>query len=68
MRTIIAASAFAALLLGATAANATSGHYVCTADGIKSWTTDSTATDAKGWTYSGDRSSYKDKGTCTKSS
>ena len=68
MRTALAAAAFAALVLGTTAANAAAGHYVCSADGIKSWTTDASATDAKGWTYSGDRTSYKDKGTCKKSS
>ncbi|HUO89687.1 MAG TPA: hypothetical protein VMU08_10965 [Rhizomicrobium sp.] len=55
-----------ALSVSATAASAATGHWVCTADGIKSWTSDGGATDASGWTYSGDKSVYKDGGHCTK--
>jgi hypothetical protein len=67
MRSIITAAAFAtiALCASATTSSAGTGHWYCTSDGIKSWTTD-TATDAKGWSYSGERSSYKDAGHCSK--
>ena len=46
-----AAWAVAGSALPATSASA--GHWYCTADGIKSWTTGA-ATDAHGWTYAGD--------------
>jgi hypothetical protein len=67
MRSIITAAFVATLALcaSATSSSAGSGHWYCTGDGIKSWTAD-TATDAKGWSYSGDRASYKDPGHCAK--
>lgn len=49
-----------------TTASSGTGHYYCNADGIKSWTTDAGKKDAAGWTYSGDRASYKDGGHCSK--
>ncbi len=46
---------------------ASNGHWICTGDGIKSWTTNLAAMDAAGWKYEGpDRTSYKDSGKCTK--
>ncbi len=48
------------------AASAPAGHWYCTGDGIKSWTS-GTAADAHGWTYMGtDRTAYKDGGHCAK--
>ena len=50
-----------------TSASASNGHWVCTSDGIKSWTTNTATMDAAGWKYDGaDRTSYKDGGKCTK--
>ncbi len=50
-----------------TSANASNGHWICTGEGIKSWTTNVGATDAAGWKYDGaDRTSYKDGGKCAK--
>jgi hypothetical protein len=54
-----------ALCASVTSSSAGAGHWYCTSDGIKSWTTESTG-DSKGWSYSGDRSSYKDSGHCSK--
>ncbi len=71
MRKVLAAvflAALAASAFTATSFAATNGHWVCTSDGIKSWTTDTAATDAHGWSYQGtDRTSYKDSGKCSKS-
>jgi hypothetical protein len=64
MRQIIAA--VFVLAFSATPSLAASGHWYCTADGIKSWTSDPNTSDAAGWNYSGDRSSYKDGGHCSK--
>ena len=67
MRQVIAAALLSVCALWtSTSAAAGSGHWYCTADGIKSWTSDGGATDASGWTYSGDKSVYKDGGHCTK--
>ena len=59
MRSIITAAAFATLAFcaSATTSAAGTGHWYCTSDGIKSWTT-SAATDAHGWKYDGDRTAY----------
>jgi hypothetical protein len=57
---------FAAAFLSVIAfspANAATGHWYCTGDGIKSWTAGA-ATDAHGWSYDGDRTSWHDKGHC----
>jgi len=69
MRRVIAAACLVSLAAFITSANAASaGHWVCTTDGIKSWTTDMAAKDAAGWKYDGaDRTSYKDGGKCTHS-
>ncbi len=48
------------------AGNAATGHWYCSADGIKAWTTKADLQDAKGWTYGGDASSYADAGKCAK--
>jgi hypothetical protein len=53
-------------LVPTAASSAASGHYYCTSDGIKSWTTDADKKDGRGWTYSGDRATYGDSGKCTK--
>jgi len=69
MRRLLAATCLAALAAIAitTSANASNGHWVCTSDGIRSWTTNTAAMDAAGWKYNGaDRTSYKDSGKCTK--
>ena len=55
------------IALSATNATAAGGHWYCTADGIRSWTSSPDAMDAKGWSYSGDRTAYKDSGHCAKS-
>jgi hypothetical protein len=58
---------FAAAFLSVIAfspANAATGHWYCTGDGIKSWTSDAAASDAHGWKYDGDRAAYHDKGHC----
>jgi hypothetical protein len=69
MRNVLAAAflvAFAASFTTPLSAT-TNGHWVCTADGIRSWTTDMAAKDATGWKYDGtDRTSYKDAGKCAK--
>jgi hypothetical protein len=62
----VAAFLVSVLLASSTASAATTGHWYCTSDGIKSWTTDTATTDAHGWTYSGDKSVYKDGGKCEK--
>ena len=68
MRGFIAASIVAAVaLFAAVPAGAEGGHWYCTADGIKSWTTGSAA-DAKGWSFVGDRGTYKSDGHCAKAS
>ncbi|HTP75717.1 MAG TPA: hypothetical protein VMJ73_01955 [Rhizomicrobium sp.] len=64
--TVITLSVISGLVLAPTAALSGAGHYYCTGDGIKSWSTDDSKKDAPGWTYSGDRTSYKDGGKCTK--
>ena len=61
MRPLIAAAFLS--ILAFSPANAADGHWYCTSDGIKSWTT-SPATDAHGWKYDGDRAAYHDKGHC----
>ncbi len=67
MRQIFAGAFLTALALLASPAAATgSGHWYCTADGIKSWTMDPNTSDASGWNYSGNRSAYKDGGKCDK--
>jgi hypothetical protein len=70
MRTVLAAaflSVLAASAFTSTSSAAPVGHWVCTSDGIKSWTSDTAATDAHGWKYDGaDRTSYKDGGHCAK--
>jgi hypothetical protein len=53
-------------IVASTAALSGTGHYYCTGDGIKTWTSDESKKDATGWAYSGDRASYKDGGKCTK--
>ncbi len=67
MRIVSTAILLAALTLLSTGANAATGHWYCTADGIKSWTSSPDTLDAKGWAYSGDRTAYKDGGSCKKS-
>jgi hypothetical protein len=66
MRIVMTASLLALLALAAGPAQAGAGHWYCTADGIRSWTTDSAMMDAKGWKYSGDRNTYRDGGHCAK--
>jgi hypothetical protein len=68
MRHVLAAALLVtvAFSISTTAASAASGHWYCTSDGIKSWTSDTGASDASGWTYSGDKSVYKDGGHCAK--
>ena len=66
MRQVIAAALLAAVASLTSPSYAASGHWYCTADGIKSWTMNPNMSDASGWTYSGDRSSYSDSGHCTK--
>ena len=67
MRHVIAAAFLSVCALWtSTSAAAGSGHWYCTADGIKSWTLDPNTSDAAGWTYGGNRSSYKDGGHCSK--
>ena len=69
MRTILTMTGFVSLMLLATSANAADGHWVCTGDGIKKWTTTVSDMDAHGWKYDGtDRTSYKDTGKCTRAS
>ena len=60
-----ALSCFALLALSG-ASNAAAGHWYCTADGIRAWTSHADLKDAKGWTYAGDASSYADGGKCAK--
>ena len=67
MRHTIAAAFLAAVAITASAlpaTSATAGHWYCTGDGIKSWTTNAAASDAHGWSYDGDRAVYKDPGHC----
>ncbi len=68
MRQVVTAAFLAVIAVAGSALPATSasaGHWYCTADGIKSWTTSTAATDAHGWTYAGtDRTVYKDGGHC----
>ncbi|MBL6852485.1 MAG: hypothetical protein ISS15_13670 [Alphaproteobacteria bacterium] len=69
MRGLLTAACLAALaaISFTTSASASNGHWVCTGDGIKSWTSDMGAKDASGWKYEGaDRTSYKDAGKCSK--
>jgi hypothetical protein len=54
------------LVLLGTNASAATGHWYCTGDGIKSWTSNTDTMDAHGWSYSGDRTVYKDGGHCQK--
>lgn len=67
MRRVLAAACLVSLAAFTTSSIAASnGHWVCTSDGIKSWTTNTAAMDAAGWKYDGaDRTSYKDSGKCT---
>jgi len=67
MRIVSTAALLATLVLLSTGANAATGHWYCTGDGIKSWTSSVDTLDAKGWSYSGDRTAYKDGGNCKKS-
>jgi len=69
MRRLLAAACLVSLaaISLTTSANASNGHWICTSDGIKSWTTNVATMDAAGWKYDGaDRTSYKDSGKCTK--
>jgi len=66
MRLVTTAIVFAVLALSVGSASAGTGHWVCTADGIKSWTSSLDTKDASGWSYSGDRTAYKDAGACKK--
>ena len=66
MRIVSTAILLAAMVLLTGSASAATGHWVCTADGIKSWTSDPNTSDAAGWAYGGDRSAYKDGGHCSK--
>ncbi len=67
MRIVSTAALVAVLALLSSGATAATGHWVCTGDGIKSWTSSLDMLDAKGWAYSGDRTKYKDDGACKKS-
>lgn len=68
MRRVLTAACLVSLAAFTTSAYASNGHWVCTSDGIRSWTTNVAATDAAGWKYDGaDRTSYKDSGKCTHS-
>jgi hypothetical protein len=62
MRHLIVAAFLGVLVISP--ATAATGHWYCTADGIRSWTYDTAAADAHGWAYDGDRATYKDKGHC----
>jgi len=61
-----AAFSCVALFAFSTSSMAGTGHWYCTSDGIKAWSTDASKKDAAGWTYSGDTSSYADGGKCKK--
>ncbi len=67
MRIVTTAALLAVLALSTTSASAGTGHWYCTGEGIKSWTSSADLLDAKGWAYSGDRTTYKDAGHCAKS-
>jgi hypothetical protein len=66
MRHVIVAAFLVSVALISSTASAATGHWVCTSDGIKTWTSDTGTNDANGWTYNGDKSVYKDSGKCTK--
>ena len=67
MRIVSTAALVAVLALLSSGASAATGHWVCTGDGIRSWTSNTDTLDAKGWAYSGDRTKYGDGGSCKKS-
>ena len=66
MRKLLAAAFLSAIAMTGSTSAASTAHWYCTGDGIKSWTSDTGAKDAQGWTYSGDRTSYKAAGHCAK--
>ena len=70
MRRVLTAAclvSLAAFAFTTSSTAASNGHWICTSDGIKSWTTNVATMDAAGWKYNGaDRTSYKDSGKCTK--
>ena len=66
MRIVTTVAVLTVLALSVGSASAGNGHWICTADGIKTWTSSLDTKDATGWSYSGDRTAYKDAGHCAK--